>query len=108
ARKFFVEENVLHRLDAIRIEADRELADVTRTFVGVEHFVEALGIGAGGIHHFAVLENKTDIVVRDAAVDGRRVEVNDAVHAGADGRGEAFAIRDIRAAFTLFGGDALD
>lgn len=108
AGDLFVEQDVLHRLRAIRVEADRELANVAGAFVCIQNLVQLLRGAAGGFYDFAILEDQPNVVVGGAAVDGGGVEVDDAVHALTHGRGEDFAIRDVHLAVAGDRGDALD
>ena len=45
ARDFFVEEDVPHRMQDVRIKAEREFADVARARIGIEDLVEFLRSG---------------------------------------------------------------
>ena len=108
AGDLFVEQDVLHRLGAIGVEADGEFADVAGAGVGVEDFVEVFGVGAGGLDDFAVLEDQAHVGVGDAAVEGGAVVMDDAVDGIAHGGGEDFAVGDVAVAPAGFGGDVLD
>ncbi len=108
AGDFFVEENVLHRLGAERVEADGEFTDIACAGISVEDFVEFFGGAACCLDDFAVFEGKADIGVGDAAVEGGDVVVDDAVDAVAHRGGIHFAVRDVAMAVAQEGGDALD
>ena len=49
AADFLVEEDVAHRLEDVGIEGEGELADEAGAFVGIEDFVQAPGVAAGGV-----------------------------------------------------------
>ena len=108
AGDFFVEEDVLHGLGAIGVEADGEFADVAGAFIGVEDLVEGCGVGGRGLDDLAVPEDEADVGVGQGAIDGRAVVMDDAVDGVADGGGVYFAVGDIALAVALLGGDAFD
>ena len=58
---FFVEQNVAHRMQDVRIKAEREFADVTRAGVGIENIVQLLGLIARRFDNFSVFEFQPDI-----------------------------------------------
>src|SRR5207302_3741866 len=45
-RNLFVEQNIAHRMEDVRIKAEREFADVTGAGVGIENIVQFLGLVA--------------------------------------------------------------
>ena len=108
AGDLLIEEDVFHGLGAIGVEADGELADVARPRIGVEHFVEGLGVGGGGFHDLAVLEDQTHVGVRDGPIGGRAIVMNHAIDGSAHRRRIYFSIGDIALAVAFPGGDALD
>ena len=101
----FVKENILHGVEDVRIEADGELADVAGTRVGIEDFVESLGVVGCRFDNLALFENKTDVIKGDALVDGRAVVLDDAFNAVFDGRAKDFTVWDVVFATT---GDRAD
>ena len=109
SRDLLVEEDVLHRVGDVRVEADGELADVARALVGVEDLVELLAVAlAGGLDDLAVLEDEADVLEALAVVDGGSVVLEHAVDAVAHGRGEALAVGDVVLAAAGDDADALD
>jgi hypothetical protein len=69
AGDLLVKEDVAHRRENVRIEPERELADVARARVGIQDFVQALGLIGAGPHDFAVVELEPDIVEARARVN---------------------------------------
>ena len=108
AGDFFVEERVLHGFGAVGVDADGEFADVTGAFVGVEDFVEMVGVVGGCVDDFAVFEGEADVGVGCAAVEGRAVVVDGSVDGFADGRGEDFAVGYVAETAAGAGGDVFD
>jgi len=72
----FVEKDVAHRLEDVRIEGDGELADVARAGIAIEDGVELLGVVGGAVDDFAVFEFEPHVVEGDALIDGGRVEAD--------------------------------
>src|SRR5260370_35535884 len=71
-----MEKDVSHRLENVRIESERELADVARSGVGIEDIVELFGLIAGGLNDFALPKIETNPVEGSALINCRRVERN--------------------------------
>src|SRR5260370_40968920 len=69
-----MEKDVSHRLENVRIESERELADVARSGVGIEDLVELFGLIAGGLNDFALPKIETNPVEGNALINCRRVE----------------------------------
>ncbi|MNE81882.1 hypothetical protein D3C80_1785640 [compost metagenome] len=68
AGDFLIEQNVLHRVQNVRIEADCEFTDMARAVVGIKNFVKTGSIIAGRFHNFSVLEAEFHIFKSDAVV----------------------------------------
>jgi len=51
-RNFFVKQNIAHRMQNVRIKAEREFADVTGAGVGIENIVQLLGLIARRFDNF--------------------------------------------------------
>ena len=97
AGDLFVEQNVLHRFEDVRVETNRELAYVSSTFVGVEDFLEFLVVGAvcGRFDDPAFFESQSNALKAHSVVDGRRVVMNDTFYRIPHRRGEDFAVRNV-------------
>jgi len=108
AGDFLVEEDVAHRLENVGIEGEGEFADEAGALVGIEDFIQARSVAAGGIGDFAVLEFEADVIERGSLVNGGGVESDKALDGLFDRGGEDFAVRDIVSAAAGDGGDVLD
>src|SRR5437667_3438522 len=91
----FVEKNISHRLENVRIESERKLADVASSGVGIEDLVEFLGLVACRLDNFALAEIEANPVKGDALVNCWRVKCDMAFHRIFHWRCEHFTIRNI-------------
>ena len=107
-RDFLVEQNVAHRILNIGVKAKRKFADVTRAGVGIENFVQPLGVARSGFDDLAVLEFEPDVFKPNARINRRRVELNHAVHRVFDRTGKDFAVGDVSQADARLSADAFD
>lgn len=108
AGDFFVEKDVTHRFLDLRIEADCELADVARSFVGIQDLVDCLGVVRSGFDDLAVLEFELYVVERNTLVNGRGIVGDHAFYRVFDGRRETFTVGDIVSSSTGNAGKATD
>ncbi len=103
-----VKEYVAHSLVYIRIDAERKLADVSCSVIGVEYRIDSLGIVRRRLDYLAVLEYETHVFELDTVLDGRNVIMYDAVDTVANGRGIHFAVGNIPKSAALDRPDILD
>src|SRR5581483_12095291 len=80
AGDLFVEEDILHRLEDIRVEGDGPLADVARALIGVQDLVEPGRLAAcRRLDNLAVLKNQPDIVKNGSPIERLAVKLDGAV-----------------------------
>src|SRR5437762_537020 len=92
---FFVEQNIAHRMQDVRIKAEREFADVTGAGVGIENIVQLLGLIARRFNNFSVFEFQPDMIKARALINCWRVKGDKAVDRVAHRCGKNFPIRNI-------------
>src|ERR1041384_59764 len=95
-------------MEHVRIEAERELADVARAWIGIENLVQLLGVVARRLHHFPVLEFQPDIVEPRSLINARRVESDVSLDGILYRTTKDFAVRNVAVAAADYGADALD
>jgi hypothetical protein len=108
AGDFLVEQDVAHRIQNVRIEAERKFADVTRAGVRVQNLIQPLRVVRRGLDDFAVLEFQPDVFKLRARIKRRRVELDDAVHGIFHRAGKHFAVGNVAVALAHLRADALD
>src|SRR5262249_25622666 len=108
AGDLLVEENVLHRPQDERVEANGELPAIAATGVGGEDLVELFGGGTAGFDGLSISEHQPPGFARRAAEKWGGVELDDPVDALADWGGEDLAVGDVALAVAGDGGDGLD
>ncbi len=109
AGDFFVEEDIAHGAQDMRVEAKGEFTDVAGACIGVQDFVEGFFVSvAMGFDDFAVFEAEAHAIEGDAVVDAGGVVGDGAVDAVAHGGGVDFAIGDVAVAAAGNGGYAFD
>src|SRR5581483_4817860 len=69
-----IEQNVAHRIENVRIETKRELADVTRARIGIEDFIQLFRIAGSRFDDFASLELQMDILELGSRINRGGVE----------------------------------
>ena len=62
AGDFFVEQNIAHRLEDVRIKAERKFADVTRARIGIENLIQLFGLIARRFDDFSVAKIEPNVV----------------------------------------------
>src|SRR6266513_2641962 len=82
----------------MRIKAERELADVTGTGVGIENIVQLLGLVARRLDNLSVLEFQPDMVKTCALINCRRVKGDKTVDRVAHRSRKNFAVRNVSVA----------
>ena len=108
AGDFFVEEDVAHGIEDVRIEAEGEFAGVTGAGISIEDFIEAFGIVRGGVDDFAFFEFEADIFKFRAGIKGRGVKLDRPINGIFYGAREYFAIGDVAVAFAHFCANSFD
>ena len=109
ARDLLVEQRVLHRMQNVRIVAERPLAEIARAFIGVQNLVELGRVRSGfSLDDLAFLHRQLDLLKLDALVQRHAVVSNHAFHALSDRCGVAFAVRDVALAVATDRADACD
>src|SRR5438128_46027 len=79
ASDLFVEQDIAHRVENIRVEAEREFARISRAGIGVEDFVEALGVVGAGADYLAIFKLETNIFEFRSGIKCRGIKLNLAV-----------------------------
>ena len=74
AGDLLIEEDIHHRLEHLRVEADGELSDVARALVAVEDRVDLLGMVGGGLDDLTLAELEDNIVKDSSLVEARGVD----------------------------------
>ena len=96
AADLFVEQRVEHRMQNAIVGAKRPFSDVPRSFVRIEYLIEAFrSVATRRIDNLSLLQFKSNAIKDGPLIARRRIELNRAVHAVLDRRGEAFAVGDI-------------
>ena len=108
ARDFFVEQDIAHRLEDVRVEAEREFADVARAGVAVQHAVQRGGVVGGGALDAAFGEFQPHIVEGVALINAGDVEGHMALDAFFHRAGKHFAVGDVAVAAASHGADVFD
>ena len=90
------------------IKGNSELADIARSRVRIENFVEADRVGAVGVDDLALFKFKLNTIERSALVNGRRIVGNLALYGFFNWARKDLAIRNVMAAATGYGADALN
>src|SRR6185312_13657509 len=108
AGDFFIEQNIAHRTEDVGIEAEREFADVTRAWVRIQNFIEALRVVRRCVDNFAVFEFEADVFEFGAGIERGRVELNYAIDRILHRAGKDLAVGNIAIAFAHLGADAFD
>src|SRR5690606_26905245 len=107
ARDLLVEEDVAHGLLDLRIEANGKLADVAGALVGVEDFVDGLGVVGRRLVDLALTELEFDVVGGDTLVDRGGVVADDALYRIPHRGGETSPVWDVVGATAGNGRNAL-
>ncbi len=97
-----VEQRVAHGLFYVRVEPERELSYIPRSFVGVEYAVYPFSVVRLRVDYSAVFELKRDILKSKAAFYGRRVVGYASVYAASYRRGIYFTVGKIHMPGALF------
>src|SRR5207245_7999933 len=91
----FIEKNISHRLEHARIESKGKLADVARSRVGIEDFVELFSLVAGSLNNLALPKVETNSIEGNALINCWCVECDMAFDGSFYRRCEHFAVRNI-------------
>ena len=89
------------------IKGNSELADITRSRVGIENFVESDRVGTVGVDDFALFKFEMNTIERSALVNGRCIVGNLALNGFFNWARKDLAVRNVMAATTGYGADAL-
>ncbi|MNM54985.1 hypothetical protein D3C81_661150 [compost metagenome] len=108
AGDLLVEQDVLHRMQDVRIEANGKLADVSSPFVRIQDFIHAFCIVACRFDDFAVLEAELDILERDPIIQCCRIVADRTVYSIANRSGIDLAVRNILLSGAFDGRNVLD
>src|SRR5215212_7550617 len=90
------------------IDADRPLAAVATSFIGVEHLVNFLRFVCRRVDDLAIFEFERDVVEHCALITRLRVKPNSAIDGFTHRRSENFAVWNISLSPTFDDRDSLD
>ena len=108
ARDLFVEQDVAHRMQDVRVEAEREFADVARAGVAIQNAVERGGVVRRGALDAALGKFEPHIVESVALINARDIEGHMPLDAFFHRAGENLAVRNVAVAAAGHRADVFD
>ena len=90
------------------IKGNSELADITRSRVGIENFVEADRVGPVGMDNLALFKFEMNTIERSALVNTRCIVGNLALNGFFNWSRKDLAVRNVMTAATGYGANALN
>ena len=95
ARDLFIKECIFHRFFDIRIDTEREFADITCAFVRIEYLVDLFCIISRCFDNFALGEGQRDVLICRTLINSRGIVRDGTFDRIAYRGGVDFAVGDI-------------
>ncbi|MNN66743.1 hypothetical protein D3C81_1823350 [compost metagenome] len=103
-----IKQNILHRMQNIRIKADGKFTDMSCTLIRIQNIVQALRIIACCLNDFPVLKGEFDVLKSNPIVQCRGIVADRSVDRIANRGTVNFTVRNIFLARAFFRSDSFD